>query len=156
MTEQTQDLILGIDLFIEAPTDLVWTIMTQRQPEWFCPKPWAVEIIEQDWRPGGRSASIFRGPNGEAMPNEGIFLEVVPGRRFVETDAFTAGWKPAGPFMVGTWEIEPEGSGTRYRAFARHWTKEAYEQHRAMGFEAGWMAAAEQLKAICEREAVSA
>jgi uncharacterized protein YndB with AHSA1/START domain len=62
------------------------------------------------------------------------------------------GWKPAGPFMVGTWEIEPEGAGTRYRAFARHWSPESYEQHKSMGFEAGWMAVAEQLKALCESQ----
>ena len=50
----------------------------------------------------------------------------------------------------GFWEIEPEGSGTRYTARARHWTDEALEQHRAMGFEAGWGACADQLKALCE------
>ena len=52
--------------------------------------------------------------------------------------------------MIGFWEIEPEGSGTRYTARARHWTDEAKAQHEAMGFEAGWGACADQLKALCE------
>ncbi len=46
---------------------------------------------------------------------------MTPGVRLVLTDAFTAGWKPAGPspFMVGTWEIAPEGSGTRFTGAPR-------------------------------------
>jgi uncharacterized protein YndB with AHSA1/START domain len=153
MTELSEDLLLGVEIFIDAAPESVWTILTARQEEWWCPKPWRIQIIEQDWRAGGRCAMDILGPDGERMPNDGVFLEVTPGTRFVSTDAFTAGWKPAGPFMVGTWEIEPEGTGTRYRAFARHWSKESCEQHKSMGFEAGWMAVAEQLKALCESEA---
>ena len=37
-------------------------------------------------------------------------------------------------------------------ASARHWTKEAYDQHKAMGFEQGWAAVAEQLAALAEAE----
>jgi uncharacterized protein YndB with AHSA1/START domain len=47
--------------------------------------------------------------------------------------------------MVGIFEIEPDGGGTRYRASARHWTQEAMEEHRQMGFEQGWGAVADQL-----------
>lgn len=144
------DLDLSVTTYIAAPPETVWQVMTQRQEEWWCPKPWRAEIVEQDWRPGGRAAMIMHGPNGEQFPNEGIFLEVTPGVRFVSTDAFTAGWKPAGPFMVGIWEIAPEGEGTRFTAFARHWTQEAYDQHKSMGFDEGWGTMALQLKELCE------
>ena len=39
---------------------------------------------------------------------------------------------------------------TRYTARARHWTDEAKKQHEEMGFEPGWGACADQLKALCE------
>ena len=143
---------LTVERRIAAPPDLVWRVMTERMPEWFCPAPWRAEVVEQDWRPGGRSAMTFHGPDGETFPQEGVFLEVVPGRRFVSTDAYAAGWVPRDPFMTGIWEIEPDGDGTRYRGTARHWTTEALEKHRAMGFEQGWGAAADQLKAMCEGE----
>jgi len=146
------EMILSVTTYIDASPDAVWDILTTRQEEWWCPKPWRVEIIEQDWRAGGRAAMTMHGPNGEVMPQEGVFLEVVPGQRYVVTDAFTAGWKPAGPFMVGTWEIAPEGTGTRYTGSARHWAREAYEQHKAMGFIDGWTAVAAQLKALCEAD----
>ena len=149
MAEQRE---LSLERYIDAPPQAVWRVMTERMAEWWCPKPWTTEIVEQDWRAGGRAAMIMRGPNGEEMPQEGVFLEVVPGERFVSTDAFSAGWRPAGPFMVGTWEIAPEGAGTRYRASARHWTDEALEQHRSMGFEQGWGAVADQLKALAEQQ----
>ena len=149
MSEET-DLTLSVSIHIAAPPEKVWEIMTQRQADYWCPKPWSVEIVEQDMRPGGRSAMIMRGPGGEEMPTEGVYLEVVPGKHFMTTDAFTVGWQPATPFMVGIWAIEPDGDGTRYTASARHWTQEACEQHRQMGFEPGWTAVAEQLKALCE------
>jgi len=152
MTDTTNDeeLILGVSIDIAAPPTKVWEALTTRQEEWWCPKPWRIEIIEQDWRAGGRCAMNILGPDGEVMPNDGVFLEVVEGSHFVSTDAFTVGWKPAGPFMVGTWAIEPQGEGTRYKAFARHWSKEAYEQHKNMGFIDGWNAVAVQLKELCE------
>jgi uncharacterized protein YndB with AHSA1/START domain len=53
--------------------------------------------------------------------------------------------------MVGLFEFTPESSGTRYRAAARHWTAEDCEKHRAMGFEAGWLAVAAQLEAVARR-----
>lgn len=52
--------------------------------------------------------------------------------------------------MVGLWGIEPEGDGTHYTARARHWTDETRKQHQEMGFEEGWGACADQLKALCE------
>jgi uncharacterized protein YndB with AHSA1/START domain len=141
---------LSVTRLIDAPVEAVWTIATGRMEEWWCPKPWTVRIVEQDWRAGGRSAMVMHGPNGEEMPHEGVFLEVIPGRRFVFTDAFKAGWHPQGPFMVGTIEFTPEGGKTRYTGTARHWAAEACEQHKAMGFQQGWSAVADQLAALAE------
>lgn len=151
MTEPRE---LSVDIYIAAPPEKVWDVMTKRITEWWCPKPWTTEIIEQDWRSGGRAAMTMHGPNGEAHPSDGIFLEVVPGVRFVSTDAVMIGpdgrMAPTGPFMIGGWEIAPEGDGTRYTGWARHWTDEAQKQHEEMGFVDGWGAVAEQLKALCE------
>ena len=141
---------LSVERRIAAPVERVWHVMTARLEEWFYPAPWRAEARTLEWHAGGRSLIVMHGPNGEEMPNEGIVLAVEPNRRFVMTDAFTGDWQPAGPFMVGLFEIEPDGDGTLYRGTARHWTREAMEQHRAMGFEQGWGAAADQLKALAE------
>lgn len=143
---------LRVSLHIAASPEKVWDVLANRMEEWWCPRPWRVEIDHQDRRAGGRCAMTMHGPNGEVMPNEGIFLAWEEGRRFVSTDAFTGeDFDPAGPFMVGFWEIEPEGEGTRYTARAKHWSEEARKNHEEMGFIPGWTAVAEQLKELCEK-----
>lgn len=145
---------LTITRLIDAPPETVWEVMTNRQTEWWCPKPWRAEIDHQDRRAGGRCDMTFYGPDGEKMPQNGIYLAWDEGQRFVTTDAVTGDFEPAGPFMIGIWEIAPAevngGTGTRYTARARHWTDEAKKQHEEMGFEEGWGACADQLKALCE------
>lgn len=150
MSDAPRNLELVVTRYIAARPEAVWHAMAERITEWWCPKPWTVEIIEQDRRAGGRSAMVMRGPNGEEAPQEGIYLAYEPGRRFISTDAVDAAFNPHGPFMVGIWEIAPEGDGTRYTARARHWTEEARRQHAEMGFEQGWGICADQLKALCE------
>jgi len=148
-----EPLELSVTRHIAAPVDTVWRIATERMVDYWCPRPWRVEIVEQQWRAGGRSAMVMHGPNGETMPQEGVFLEVTPGVRFVFTDAFASGWRPQGPFIVGIVELATEDGGTRYTATARHWTAEACEQHRAMGFEQGWRTVADQLAELAEADA---
>jgi uncharacterized protein YndB with AHSA1/START domain len=150
---------LSVTRTIAAPPEQVWHVMTDRQMEWWCPLPWRAEVIEQDWRAGGRAAIVMKGPDGEVHPHDGIFLEVTPEVRFVTTDAFVRdaqeGLIPNDPFMIGCWEIAPDGAGTRYSATARHWTEEAANRHAGMGFVEGWGACADQLVALCEGRAIA-
>lgn len=144
---------LIVTRYIDAPPEKVWDAMTRRQDEWWCPKPWRAEFDVNERRPGGRCNVTMYGPDGEVHPHQGIYLAYDEGRRFVSTDAvvFEDGeFVPAGPFMIGTWEIAPEGSGTRYTARADHWKEEDARRHEEMGFSEGWGACADQLKALCE------
>lgn len=93
----------------------------------------------------------MRGPAGEQIPGEGVFLAVEPARRVVFTDALTADWRPRPAFMVADFAFAPEGDGTRYTATARHWTEEVLRQHEAMGFREGWTRMADQLEAVARQ-----
>ena len=141
---------LSVTRLIAAPPAKVWLAMTERREEWWCPVPWHARFDKHEPRAGGACNMTFRGPDGEIQPQNGIYLAWDEGRRFVTTDAVTADMQPAGPFMIGIWEIAPEGDGTRYTATARHWTEEACKQHAEMGFAEGWGACADQLQALCE------
>jgi uncharacterized protein YndB with AHSA1/START domain len=44
---------------------------------------------ELDFRPGGANLVVMRDPEGNAFPNQGIYLEVVENERLVLTDAYT-------------------------------------------------------------------
>lgn len=143
------DLLLERDLDV-APAKL-WACWTQPAllEQWFCPVPWRATDIEMDLRPGGRFRSVIRGPNGEAMPGSGCYLEVVPERRLVWTDALTEGYRPgAEPFFTGAITFTPSAGGTRYRALAMHASAEARAKHEAMGFHEGWGTATDQLVAL--------
>ena len=160
MTDQDQ---LSITRYIDAPPETVYRIFTERTSEWWCPKPWTTPAVEWDLRPGGRMYTEMRGPDGEGEGGEGVFLEVVPNRRIVFTNAFKPGWEPqvlsnegCDFAMVATFTLEPEGSGTRYTASACHWNQEAVDKHRDMGFEQGWGMVAAQLAEIAEAEARTA
>lgn len=154
----TGEFELSVERHIAAPPATVWRVMTERITEWWCPAPWTTTIAELDWRPGGAFYLVMRGPAGEADGQGkesfgGVLLQFDPQRGFAFTDAFSAGWVPRKPFMIGLFSIEAVGDGTRYRATARHWTKEAIEQHRETGFEQGWTAVVDQLAALAEGEA---
>ena len=148
---------LVIERLIDAPASALWKAYTGHLNEWFCPKPWRAELVEMDLRSGGRSSVTMYGPNGEVAPNDGVYLEVIPERLIVFTDAFTKGWDPAGqPFMVGSFEFEPQGSKTLLRGRARHWNAEAKAQHEAMGFMPGWGVMMEQWEEVAKRVAAGA
>lgn len=145
---------LTLERRLDAPVAAVWRCWTEPAllTRWFTPAPWVTVSAEVDLRPGGRFASVMRSPEGEEFPNEGVFLEVVPGRRLVFTDAYAAGWIPsAKPFFTGIIELTDDGAGgTAYRAQGRHWTPEDKARHEEMGFHAGWNAAADQLEALAK------
>jgi uncharacterized protein YndB with AHSA1/START domain len=155
----TGNLELSVTRFIDAPPETVYRVYTERLAEWWAPAPWRTKIVEMDLRTGGRFAFEMTGPEGESHPSDSVYLEVVPNQRIVNTNAFTAGWRPKGRMdsdcdfpCVSIITFEPEGNGTRYTARVRHWTEAAVKAHEAMGFEPGWNMVAAQLAALAEAE----
>jgi uncharacterized protein YndB with AHSA1/START domain len=92
----------------------------------------------------------MRGPDAAEFPNRDTYLEVVPNRRLVLTDAYTSAWVPSEqPFMTVTLTFDDLGSGrTRYTARISHWSVADREQHEKMGFHQNWPAMTEQLAAF--------
>lgn len=152
MTANTATYALQIVREMDVPADKLFKAWTtpERMGEWFCPKPWKVTDARSDLRPGGESYVLMEGPEGEKMPNHGVYLEIIPNRKLVFTDAYSVGWVPsANPFMTGILEFEDLGNGrTRYTATAVHWTEENMKVHQEMGFEVGWGIVADQLEQV--------
>ncbi len=152
--EANPELDLVFERRTELPPEAIWSAWTQ--PEllmpWFCPRPWSVSDCEIDLRPGGLFRTVMRSPEGQAFPNIGSYLEVVPNRRLVWTNALAPGFRPVSresiadffPF-TGIITLTPDGSGTRYHARVLHGTIDDRDKHAAMGFEEGWGKAFDQL-----------
>jgi uncharacterized protein YndB with AHSA1/START domain len=142
---------LVLSRLIDAPREKVYRAWTEPElvKQWFAPRPWTTPAVELDVRPGGTSLVVMRSPEGQDMPNPGVFLEVVPNERLVITDAYTRAWEPSEkPFMTVIITFENEGGKTRYTARARHWTVADREEHEKMGFHEGWGQCADQLAAL--------
>lgn len=145
---------LTLNRLMDAPREKLfrcWTDANLIKP-WFCPKPWYISHAEVDLRPGGSSLVVMNGPNGEEMPNRGVYLEVVENEKLVFTDAYTSAWVPSEkPFFTCVLTFADEGGKTRYIAQALHWTEEDMEMHEQMGFHEGWGMVADQLEAFAKQ-----
>src|SRR5690606_41689189 len=121
--------------------------------QWFAQKPVTPPCVEVDVRPGGASNFATRDPAGNECPDRGGYLEGVPNRRLVSTDAYVDAWMPSErPFMTMILNFEDAGGGlTRATYVIRHWTEEARKQHEEMGFYEGWGQCADQLAELLAR-----
>ncbi len=145
---------LVLERTIAAPAEALYRCYTEPDLvcQWFCPKPWNVTKAVLDVRPGGATYHRMEGPDGEVNDLYGQYLQVVPGKRVVTTDAFVGDWVPAeSSFMTAIVTFKDLGDGaTLYRAVARHWSEEAMRNHAAMGFHEGWGKAADQLEELAK------
>ena len=142
---------LVLTRLIDAAPDKVYRAWTDPAllKQWFAPLPYTTPVAELDVRPGGANLIVMRGPDGAELPNRGVYLEVVPNRKLVITDAYTEAWQPSQkPFMTVVITFDAEGSGTRYTARVRHWTVADRDAHDKMGFHQGWGQCADQLAAL--------
>ena len=147
--EPTDERELVLTREFDIPADKLYRCWTEPElmKQWFAPRPYTTPVVETDVRPGGASKIVMRAEDGSEFPSNGVYLEVVPNRKLVFTDAYGPGWTPsAKPFFTGVITFEDLGGGrTRYTARARHWTKDDTEAHEKMGFHQGWGICADQM-----------
>ena len=152
--DTNHNLELNISRLVDLPPEKLYRCWTEPKllMQWFTPAPWKTVECEIDLRVGGAFNTRMQGPNGEDVPNRGVYLEIVPDRKLVFTDAFQSGWLPSGkPFAVLTITFEKEGSQTRYSGRVRHWTEADYQDHLDMGFHQGWHTALDQLIDVAKK-----
>jgi uncharacterized protein YndB with AHSA1/START domain len=152
--EPAYDRELVLARLLDASPEALYRCWTDGStyPQWFCPKPWRAESVRMELKPGGASTVTMYGPDGEVFPNDGVFLELIPDRKVVFTDAYTEGWVPnPDPMMTAVITFEPqEGGKTLLVARVGHPTVEKKAQHEQMGFHAGWGVMVEQLEEVAK------
>ncbi len=113
-TAASHDLVLTRQ--IDAAPSEVYRAWTNPDllKQWFAPAPWTTPEAELDVRPGGSNLIVMRSPDGDDMPNRGVYLEVVENERLVFTDAYTEAWVPSEkPFMTVVLTFEASRPGGR-------------------------------------------
>lgn len=147
---------LLFERIVDLPPELIWSAWTTQKHimHWFTPAPWETVDCEIDLRPGGIFRTVMRSPEGEDFPNVGCYLEIVPNKKLVWTNAFEPGYRPvsrqsANPcesfIFTAVISLEPHGKGTKYSALVIHRDEEGCNKHREMGFHDGWGKALDQL-----------
>jgi len=151
-TQLTLDpkLDFAIERFIDAPARLVWEALTKPEhlKEWYMPRAWGrVAHTEMDARPGGIFRIDIATADGQAVPNLGCVLDVVPMERLVWTSMLFPGYRPA-VFddipITAIMTMQSEGSGTRYVFTALHRNAADLETNRTSGFYEGTVIAVDQ------------
>jgi uncharacterized protein YndB with AHSA1/START domain len=147
---------LVLTRLIDAPREKLFRCWTEPAllKQWFAPAPVTTPVAEVDLRVGGASRVVMRTPDGKDIPCPGTYLEIVPNRKLVFTDAYTGDWIPktdGKPFMTAIITFEDEGGKTRYTATVRHWSAEDKKTHEDMGFHGGWGICADQLAALAKK-----
>ena len=88
----------------------------------------------------------MRSPEGQDFPNLGCYLEIIPNRKLVFTNAVGADFRPTEkPFFTVSINLEPHGTGTKYSVIAMHKDEATRQKHEEMGFHTGWGMCLDQL-----------
>ncbi len=157
-----QELDLSFERIVDLSPAQIWAAWTTPDliKQWFCPLPWQTTDCEIDLRPGGLFRTVMRSSEGQEFPNLGCYLEVIPNKRLSWTNALEPDFRPAKPpletpghecaefFMTAVISLEPQATGTRYKALVMHSSQEDRAKHEKMGFEEGWGIALDQLVAM--------
>lgn len=137
---------LTIEKTFDAPLQLVWNAWTQSEHilKWWAPKGMDVEVIEHDFKVGGKWKYSMQMPDGNAFVSEGTYKEIVELQKIITS----ADFKPMTEGVELQAYFEAEGANTKFTFSVVHATPEYCKQQEEMGFYNGWGSALERLESL--------
>ena len=98
-----------------APRHLVFDALTKPEllRQWYGPTGWTLEVCDVDLQVGGKWRFVLHRPNGKPVGQYGVYREIVPAFRLVNTEAWED-WD-AGETLVTT-ELADNNGGTLFTA----------------------------------------
>jgi uncharacterized protein YndB with AHSA1/START domain len=96
----------------DAPRHLVFDALTKPDllKRWYGPSGWSLVVCEIDLKVGGSWRFVVRRPDGKAIGQRGVYREIVPAERLVNTESWED-WDP-GETLVTTVLVEWGGRTT--------------------------------------------
>jgi uncharacterized protein YndB with AHSA1/START domain len=110
------------------------------------PDGWSMVDCEVDLRVGGTYRFVLRGTDGTRMGLGGVYREVVPPERIVNTELFDQDW--TGGESVATTVLEEEGGKTTLTSTVRYSSKEARDGALKSGMLRGVGASYDRLEEL--------
>ena len=141
----------------DAPRNLIFDCMSKPElvRRWLLGPPgYTMPVCEIDFRVGGSYRYVWRGPDGSEMGMGGVYREIVPSERIVQTELFDQDW--TGGETVGTAQLTQHGSRTTLTITELYSSKEARDgalrTGMTEGMEAGYDRLAELLTSMMAGE----
>lgn len=134
---------------IDAPRQLVWEAHTRAEhlARWWGPAKYTLEVVEMDFRPGGRWRFHQHGPDGAMHPFTGVYKEIVEAERLVLTFTYDVeGARDQELLDVTTFE-DLDGK-TRLTTRMVFPSREAMEAMVSSGMEDGWTESVDRLEQL--------
>ena len=148
VAEPTTDREIVVTRTIHAPARILFEAWSRPEhiKRWFGPAPYPVTMAEMDFRVGGRYRFAMTAPNGKEMtPFGGEYLEIVPNRKIVFTDAFEL---PGAEEMVMTVTFDEQDGKTTVTIRTVFANAAQRATHLGAGMVDGLELALEQLGAL--------
>jgi uncharacterized protein YndB with AHSA1/START domain len=141
------DVEISISREFAAPRTLVFDAHTKPEhvSQWLLgPEGWTMPVCEIDLRPGGSWHFVWRRDDGTEMEMRGVYHEVVPPERIVNTER----WGPEWPETVNTVLFTEQDGKTTVTQTVRYPSKEARDAALATGMMTGVERSYELLDAL--------
>ena len=135
-TNETNNRTLTLKRTFNAPIKLVWEAWTQ--PEhvalWWGPKGMEINVVEHDFRVGGKWKYTMEMPDGNEFISDGVYSVIVE----LEKIFSSANFKPMTEGVEIQALFEENGDKTNFTFNVVHPTEEYCKQQEKMGFMNGW------------------
>lgn len=137
---------LSITKVIDAPVQLVWDAWTNPDHviQWWAPPGMKIEVMEHDFKVGGKWKYTMPMPDGNLFVSEGKYVEIDPMKKIVTT----ADFKPMTEGVELHVLFEADGEKTNFTFSVVHETEDYAKAQEKMGFYNGWGSAFKRMETV--------
>jgi len=137
---------LTLKKVIDAPVKLVWEAWTNSNHvlQWWAPPGMKINMIEHDFKVGGKWKYSMPMPDGNLFISEGKYIEIEALKKIVTT----ADFKPMTEGVELHVLFVADGSKTNFTFSVIHATEEYCKQQEKMGFYNGWGSAFNRMETL--------
>ena len=141
---------LSITKIFDAPVKLVWEAWANPNHviQWWAPPGMKIEVIEHNFKVGGKWKYCMPMPDGSLFTSEGKYLEIEPFKKIVTT----ADFKPMTEGVELHVLFEADGDKTNFTFSVVHETESYAKAQEKMGFYNGWGSALTRLETIIKNQ----
>ena len=131
------DLEIVATRVFDAPRALVWEAHTNPEHvrNWMLgPEGWTMPVCEIDLRPGGGWHFVWRKSDGTEMGMRGVYKEIEPPERLVNTEAWGGDWAET----INTIVLSEKNGRTTLVATVLYPSKKERDRALGTGMKDGW------------------